>query len=1198
MSSIVNSSLAKIAAIVVAVSLVAGFAFTFSASRAEAATLTEAQIQSIISLLQSFGADSTTIANVSASLRGTTPPSSGGGSTSAACPFNWTRNLTVGSTGSDVLALQKFLNSDSATMVAASGAGSAGAETSYFGPATKAAVVKFQNKYAANVLTPVGLTAGTGFFGPSSRAKANELCAAGGTPTTPPPTTTPGTGISVAAGSQPANALAPQGANRVPFTRFTLTAGSNGPVTVNSVTVQRVGAGNNAAFSGVVLIDQDGNQLGTSKSFNSNDQATIGEAITIPAGQSRTFTVAGNMAASLSSYSGQAPGISVVAVNTSATVSGTLPITGAFHTLNSTLTVGSLSLDTSNAYASNSVGTKEIGTTNYRATGFRLTAGSAEDVRLKMIRFNQTGSVSTMNDLANIKVVINGTAYPTTVSADGKYVTANLGAGILITKGNSIEVYVQYDIVGANASNRTVIFDVDKTTDIYAEGVTYGYGISPGAGATSVPTDRTTANTTETSGTPYIYGAQVTVSGASVTTIQKSNTVPSQNIAVNVPNQVLGGFETDIKGEAITVQSLVFSVATTAGDSAWVGLLTNVSLVDENGSVVAGPVDATGAGTTLTFTDAVTLKTGKHTYTLRGKVPSTASNNATIIVSTNPATGWTNAKGDVTGNSITFSQTSFALNTMTVRAGSVVISRATSPASQTVVAGGTSVLMANFSFDASQSGEDVRFASAPVILRMDAGPNDLEGDPDFLTSCQLFDGSTALNTGSNVLNPSATATTSDETNTITLDNPVTVTKGTVKTLSMRCNVSASTPTNSEFAWDVQDAGNWTFTGATSGTDIAESNGSDNAVVVTISTGAVTVATDPSSPSYKLVSAGSTDVTIGAIKFRASNEPLNLQKLGLSLTNTASSSPGDLIKVSVYDGSTKVGEAFFTGSNTTATSTFSSVVTLPKDTDKTLTIKADLANIGIGQAATTSGHLIAIDYLNAEGVGAESGTTRQLGSAAGSTAVAGVRVMKSFPTVALDTLPAGSGAAGRLMRFKVTADSKGPIGLTELNFIFSTSSATLSNVNVFVYEDASYSQAVSGIGTSGMFSTTNGMGTNWVSATTNFEFTAYNGSASTSLQIPAGGTRYFEVRGSVAPSSSTYSITTTLKGGTAFITCGITGSSRNPLCAATHANLDTANDFVWSPNSTTTSVRADQDWTGGYGVPGLPASGLSQTASNN
>ncbi len=89
--------------------------------------------------------------------------------------FQWTRDLRLGSTGADVLELQKFLNQDADTRVAATGAGSLGNETSYYGPATAAAVSKFQVKYRADILTPGGLVNPTGYFGPSSRAKANAL---------------------------------------------------------------------------------------------------------------------------------------------------------------------------------------------------------------------------------------------------------------------------------------------------------------------------------------------------------------------------------------------------------------------------------------------------------------------------------------------------------------------------------------------------------------------------------------------------------------------------------------------------------------------------------------------------------------------------------------------------------------------------------------------------------------------------------------------------------------------------------------------------------------------------------------------------------------------------------------------------------------------------------------------------------------
>ncbi len=104
----------------------------------------------------------------------------GQGATSAAgvCPYTWTRDLSSGSTGADVMKLQQFLNADADTRVAAEGAGSVGMETEYYGPATAAAVSKMQVKYRADILSPANLVNPTGYFGPSSRAKANSLCVA------------------------------------------------------------------------------------------------------------------------------------------------------------------------------------------------------------------------------------------------------------------------------------------------------------------------------------------------------------------------------------------------------------------------------------------------------------------------------------------------------------------------------------------------------------------------------------------------------------------------------------------------------------------------------------------------------------------------------------------------------------------------------------------------------------------------------------------------------------------------------------------------------------------------------------------------------------------------------------------------------------------------------------------------------------
>jgi peptidoglycan hydrolase-like protein with peptidoglycan-binding domain len=74
-----------------------------------------------------------------------------------------TRDLTVGSSGSDVSALQAFLISQ-AKGPAASALGAAGA-TGYFGSLTQAALAEYQKA--------VGITPASGYFGPITRAYLN-----------------------------------------------------------------------------------------------------------------------------------------------------------------------------------------------------------------------------------------------------------------------------------------------------------------------------------------------------------------------------------------------------------------------------------------------------------------------------------------------------------------------------------------------------------------------------------------------------------------------------------------------------------------------------------------------------------------------------------------------------------------------------------------------------------------------------------------------------------------------------------------------------------------------------------------------------------------------------------------------------------------------------------------------------------------
>jgi len=103
----------------------------------------------------------------------------------------FSRNLTLDTTGEDVKKVQKILNMTQETRVSETGSGSLGNETTYFGPRTRLAVIKFQNMYREEVLTPVGLSAGTGYVGVATRKKLETLCSLGTSATLPPLPTTP-----------------------------------------------------------------------------------------------------------------------------------------------------------------------------------------------------------------------------------------------------------------------------------------------------------------------------------------------------------------------------------------------------------------------------------------------------------------------------------------------------------------------------------------------------------------------------------------------------------------------------------------------------------------------------------------------------------------------------------------------------------------------------------------------------------------------------------------------------------------------------------------------------------------------------------------------------------------------------------------------------------------------------------------------
>jgi hypothetical protein len=252
----------------------------------------------------------------------------------------------------------------------------------------------------------------------------------------------------------------------------------------------------------------------------------------------------------------------------------------------------------------------------------------------------------------------------------------------------------------------------------------------------------------------------------------------------------------------------------------------------------------------------------------------------------------------------------------------------------------------------------------------------------------------------------------------------------------------------------------------------------------------------------------------------------------------------------------------------------------------VTIKTDFAAIGTSLSGT-EGQFIKVDPRDAEATGLSSGTT--LGTSQ-TTSVSGVRAFKSVPTVSLDTLSSNGIADGKFLRFKVTASNAGPVGLGQFVFTIATTSVTVSNVSLYAYTDSGYASPISG--------QTNGQVGN--AALTLVYPSSVNPALATAtpatnpIQVPAGSTLYFELRGSVAGVVSGSTVVSTLQGDSAYITAAHLGADQ--VSTTTGAIADNAK-FIWSGNATSTAAASANDWSNAYGLSGFSASGLIQTRSN-
>jgi hypothetical protein len=283
--------------------------------------------------------------------------------------------------------------------------------------------------------------------------------------------------------------------------------------------------------------------------------------------------------------------------------------------------------------------------------------------------------------------------------------------------------------------------------------------------------------------TTYAVAAQVTYGQLvqfGTLAIKKSAFIIDQNIGLNVPNQILGGFR--MGGEDLLIKKSVFTIES---DGSNLGTITNIRLYNGINALLAGPVDATFSTNSglwkIEFTDPfVVPKTGED-YIIRGTVGSPFMPQKTIRL-TSKQVLWT-----VTDSldRVTLAQpdTFTVAQTMTL-GGAAIKLNADSAQTRSLVGGMKNAPLATFTIDASESSEDVRLTSLQISF---SATNTL-ALVAYLTNCRLFDGVNDLS-GLNVVQ-----TPYDGVYTFTLvGTGIIVSKGTSKTLTLRADLSAGIP---------------------------------------------------------------------------------------------------------------------------------------------------------------------------------------------------------------------------------------------------------------------------------------------------------------------------------------------------------------------------------------------------------------------
>lgn len=959
---------------------------------------------------------------------------------SSSAAMTWSRSLKQGSKGADVKDLQMFLNMCADSKVANSGAGSPGMETTTFGPATKAAVIKWQMAR--------GVTPASGLFGPLSRAKAAELQASsnvcgGGIVT--PPVSGP---VSVALSQDnPASGSIVAGQATADLMHITF----SGSGTVNSVTLQRGGVSDQNTLSNVYLYDGV-QRLTDGYSFNTNGTLTMNN-LNLAVNGSRTIAVKADVSSSTTSYD-----IYTTLTSFSAGTSvNTVSIKG-----NDMFIAGSGSLATASVSGANTVSAASVnaGTTSYTVWRAPIQVNTRA-MWLKAANFRITGSAPS-DALQNAGLFVDGVkvAGPAvmTTTNGSNYLSFNLMSSPFSLSTGSHTVEVRGDVVKGSSYNFTVSLqqasDLMVTDPQVGVNIAFSGTIPNTAGAITIGTGTFTASidptfsamTTTTAGSSNAtiakfkikgYGEDVKVTSLPITPVI-SNACTSGATYGSAPCNVTTAGATHTQfasGNGLQNVTLYFNGSQIGSQQNW----GSGALTFNLGSQMIIP-----AGADSTLEVRADLRTSPSSSGAADSTATSGANYTAGSVSANlgaaTAEGWS-SHASITGPTATG-------NVLTMQAGTLGLSANAGYASQNQAPNTAGVKIGSYVFQNQSSSESVRVTSIATQLTYGAGAGSSN-----LSALRLSETSGNANVPQQ---PATAAASGSATNTFSTD--FTLAPGATKTVDVFADSGAA----AGGTVTVQSAFTVTSLGVTS--NISATSSLTSGQTITFQTGTVatpTVVTSSSTVAQLVAAAngGAVDGSKATYNFTSSNSSSTISELTFTVAGTTTASS---LRIGSVTAPVVGGTAYFTGLNIAVPNGGSGV-----NVDVFVSYP-EVGTSGLASATTSAITLTTVKYTSGS-------STTTLGSL--TVAAPTMTLVGSKPAYAVidstETLVNGS---VKIAEVTVTADAKGDIKLGQLPIsVSSTGVVTVASAadNILVKDtsgatiatkNATFAVAAGGTGT--------------------------------------------------------------------------------------------------------------------------------------